>query len=89
MVDDREVLRTRISELQAQVATLRVGRRILLNMVAKLQEDRKTETSRLEKQMRALETRNKRLCRNLHDQTGAGSAKLCLLRTLTADKTTK
>lgn len=73
MAESVEGLKKRIADLEAQVATLRVGRRVLLNLVARLQQEKKTETTRLEREKRMLEMRNKRLVRSLLDQsTGTG-----------------
>ena len=76
MAESVENLKKRIADLEAQIATLRVGRRVLLNLVARLQQEKKTETTRLEREKHALEMRNKRLARSLLDQLAGSGPRL-------------
>ena len=58
-------LRSRVAELERQVEQLRISRRVLMNLVEKLEREKKTTLQELEKENRRLQLNNRRYARLL------------------------
>lgn len=56
-------LRNRVLELERQVEQLRVSRRVLMNLVEKLEKERNASLHELEKENRRLQLNNRRYAR--------------------------
>lgn len=53
-------LRNRVGELEKQVENLRISRRVLMNLIEKIEREKKSVVGRLEKENRKLLTSNQR-----------------------------
>lgn len=58
MASDYQMLKTRIEELEQRVEHLRVSRRVLMNLVEKLEHEKNQMMARLEKENRKLQRNN-------------------------------
>lgn len=58
----------RVRELEAKVEHLRVSRRVLMNLVSKLEEEKSSLITRLEKEKHRLEINNARYARALWEK---------------------
>jgi len=59
------LLRRRVRELEKQVEQLRVSRRVLMNLIERIEEEKKNSLSRLEKENKRLQTNNLRYAKKL------------------------
>jgi len=63
MIDDSnllEDLRVRIRELEAKIDALRMGRRVLMNLIESVENENRTEMERLKNQNERLQKNNSR-----------------------------
>lgn len=58
MSNQFQIMKERIEELEQRVEHLRVSRRVLMNLVEKLEKEKNYLTSRLEKENRRLQRHN-------------------------------
>ncbi|ATW24236.1 translation initiation factor 2 [Candidatus Formimonas warabiya] len=58
MTTDYQVMKNRIEELEERIEHLRVSRRVLMNLVEKLEKDKNAILSKLEKENRKLQRNN-------------------------------
>ncbi|MCR4440889.1 MAG: translation initiation factor 2 [Peptococcaceae bacterium] len=59
------LLRRRVKELEKQVEQLRVSRRVLMNLIERMEEEKKNSVSRLEKENKKLQMDNRRYAKRL------------------------
>lgn len=59
------LLRRRVRELEKQVEQLRVSRRVLMNLIERMEEEKKNSLSRLEKENKRLQINNRRYAKKL------------------------
>ncbi len=62
---DMEMLQQRISELEEKVEHLRVSRRVLMNLLEKVEREKGGLVSRLERENRKLQQHNSRFAKSL------------------------
>ncbi|GAB6157543.1 translation initiation factor 2 [Desulfotomaculum varum] len=65
---DLQYLQKRIQELEEKVEQLRLSRRVLMNLIEKIEKDKSMFVSRLEKENRKLHKENYRYAQNLLKQ---------------------
>lgn len=65
---DIHYLQKRIQELEEKIEQLRLSRRVLMNLIEKIEKDRSNFVSRLEKENRKLHKDNYRYAQNLLQQ---------------------
>jgi len=58
MSSDYQIMKNRIAELEERIEHLRVSRRVLMNLVEKLEKDKNTLLTKLEKENRRLQRNN-------------------------------
>jgi predicted RNase H-like nuclease (RuvC/YqgF family) len=58
MSSDYQIMKNRIAELEERIEHLRVSRRVLMNLVEKLEKDKNTLLTKLEKENRKLQRNN-------------------------------
>lgn len=58
MPSDYQIMKKRIEELEERIEHLRVSRRVLMNLVEKLEKDKNTLLTKLEKENRKLQRNN-------------------------------
>lgn len=63
--NDAVYLQRRVRELEEKVEQLRLSRRVLMNLIEKLEKDRNSFVNRLEKENRKLSSSNYRYARTL------------------------
>ncbi|WP_366921762.1 translation initiation factor 2 [Metallumcola ferriviriculae] len=64
MVEDRKLSR-KIEELEEKIHHLRVSRRVLMNLLEKVERERKQDLERLEKENRKLQQANSKYAKDL------------------------
>ncbi|BCV25031.1 hypothetical protein [Gelria sp. Kuro-4] len=64
-----EALHREISGLEARLAGLRLGRRVLMNLIELLEKRRRTEVQQLEREVARLKRRNRALARLLWEKS--------------------
>ena len=62
---DTDYLRKRVRELEEKVEQLRLSRRVLMNLIEKLEKDKNSFLNRLEKENKKLHLNNYRYARSL------------------------
>lgn len=65
---DIQYLQNRIKELEEKVEQLRLSRRVLMNLIEKIEKDKSLFVSKLEKENRKLHKNNYRYAKNLIQQ---------------------
>ncbi|MEG6523435.1 translation initiation factor 2 [Desulfotomaculum sp. 1211_IL3151] len=65
---DIQYLQNRIKELEEKVEQLRLSRRVLMNLIEKIEKDKSLFVSKLEKENRKLHKNNYRYAQNLIQQ---------------------
>ncbi len=58
-------LQNRVAELEKQVEHLRISRRVLMNLIEKVEREKRTAVSQLEKENRRLNVNNHRFAQSL------------------------
>ncbi|PKM89993.1 MAG: translation initiation factor 2 [Firmicutes bacterium HGW-Firmicutes-12] len=58
-------LRQRVSDLERQVEQLRLSRRVLMNLIERLENERRSNTTKLEKENKRLQLDNWRYAKRL------------------------
>jgi len=58
MSSDYQIMKNRIAELEERIEHLRVSRRVLMNLVEKLEKEKNTLLTKLEKENRKLQRNN-------------------------------
>ena len=58
MSSDYQIMKNRIEELEERIEHLRVSRRVLMNLVEKLEKEKNTLLTKLEKENRKLQRNN-------------------------------
>lgn len=58
MASDYQIMKNRIEELEQRIEHLRVSRRVLMNLVEKLEKEKNSMAARLEKENRKLQRHN-------------------------------
>lgn len=61
--DEVEALRARVRELERRVRVLRTSRRVLMTLVSRLEQERRDEVARFERERGRLQRRNSRFAR--------------------------
>lgn len=61
--DEVEALRARVRELERRVRVLRTSRRVLMTLVSRLEQERRSEVARHERERGRLQRRNARYAR--------------------------
>ncbi|GAB6180744.1 translation initiation factor 2 [Desulfotomaculum defluvii] len=65
---DIQYLQNRINELEEKIEQLRLSRRVLMNLIEKIEKDKSLFVSKLEKENRKLHKNNYRYAQNLIQQ---------------------
>ena len=70
---DIQELQQKIAQLEARIRLLRVSRRVLLNLLRQVDLERRSEVSRLQRELERLRARNRRYARRLWEYTLHGT----------------
>lgn len=65
MSTEYQIMKNRIEELEERIEHLRVSRRVLMNLVEKLEKEKNTILTRLEKENRKLQRNNAIYAQNI------------------------
>ena len=63
--DQTDMLETRLKDLEVKIENLRFSRRVLMNLVERIEKDKWDQLSRLEKENQKLQKNNSKFARTL------------------------